>query len=85
VNDCACTCGYEAPSPEELADHVGEMMIPGDDTAQDGIRHAEAAGSAGSRCLCGFTADTGASLDEHLLAVFTAVGALGRDGRRHGG
>jgi hypothetical protein len=80
-----CVCGYEAASEQELADHIGEMMIPDDDTAADGIRHAEATGSAGSGCLCGFTARPETSLDGHLLAVFTVGGAVGRDGRRHDG
>jgi hypothetical protein len=84
MNDRICACGFEADSDDELADHVGDMMIPDDDTAADGVRHAEAAGQAGHRCLCGFTAGTGLVLDEHLLAVFTDSGALGRDGRGHG-
>jgi hypothetical protein len=79
-----CVCGYEAASGQDLADHIGEMMIPDDDTAPDGARHAEAAGSAGCRCLCGFTAQAGTSLDDHLLAIFTAPGMVGRDGHRHG-
>ena len=85
MNDYACPCGYQAASDDELANHVGEMMIPDDDTAGDGVRHAEAAGQAGHRCLCGFAAEGGAELDEHLLAVFTAADGAGRDGRRHGG
>jgi hypothetical protein len=59
------------------------MMIPDDDAAADGVRHAEAAGQAGHRCLCGFTAGTGPVLDEHLLGVFMIGDALGRDGRGH--
>jgi len=78
-----CACGYEAVSGDELADHIGELMIPADDIAPDGVRHAEAAGPAGRRCLCGFPAESGPGLDEHLLAVFTAGGAVGRDGRGH--
>jgi hypothetical protein len=81
VTDYTCACGYEAASDEDLADHIGDMMIPGDDTAPDGVRHAEAAGQAGHHCLCGFTAETGPALDEHLLTAFAHVG---RDGRRHG-
>ena len=85
MNDYACACGYEVISGDELADHIGDMVIPDDDTALDGVLHAEAAGQARHRCLCGLAARTGAELDEHLLAVFMADGAVGRDGRRHGG
>ena len=85
MNDHTCACGHEAASGEDLADHIGEMTIPDDDMAADGVPHAEATGSAGSRCLCGFTAQAGSTLEEHLLSVFTAGGAVGRDGRRHGG
>ncbi len=85
MNDYTCVCGHEAICGEDLADHVGDMMIPDDDTATDGVRHAEAAGQPGHQCLCGFTAQAGAALDEHLLAAFTAAGAVGRDGRGHGG
>jgi hypothetical protein len=85
VNDYSCVCGYQAVSNEDLADHIGDMVIPDDDTTPDGVLHAEVAGQAGHRCLCGFTSETGTGLDEHLLAVFTADGAIGRDGRRHGG
>jgi hypothetical protein len=83
VNDYTCACGHEAVTAEDLADHVGDMMIPDDDTARDGVRHAEAADLAGHRCLCGFPAEAAPALDDHLLAVFTASGAVGRDGRRH--
>jgi hypothetical protein len=85
MSDYTCVCGYEGVTREELSDHLGDMLIPDDDTAADGVLHAEAAGQAGHRCLCGFTAEIGPGLDEHLLAVFTADGAVGRDGRGHGG
>jgi hypothetical protein len=85
MTDHVCACGFEAISDDELADHVGDLMIPDDDIAPDGARHAEAAGPGGHQCLCGFRADSGAALDEHLLAVFTVFGAVGRDGRGHGG
>lgn len=84
MNEYTCVCGYEATSDDELADHLGDMIIPDDDTAPDGVLHAEVAGPAGHRCLCGFTAEDGADLDEHLLAVFTAGGVVGRGGGRHG-
>jgi hypothetical protein len=83
VTDYACACGYQAVSDEDLADHLGDMLIPNDDTAPDGVRHAEVAGQAGHRCLCGLAAGTGPALDEHLLAVFASVGMVGRDGRGH--
>jgi hypothetical protein len=63
------------------------MVIPPDDMAADGRVHAEAArdaaSPAGRRCVCGFRSDSMTGLDEHLLAVFTAPGATGRDGGRH--
>ena len=85
MNEFRCACGYQVASDDELADHVGDLMIPADDTAPDGVRHAEVAGTGGRQCLCGFAAKTGTGLDEHLLGVFSAVGAVGRDGRRHSG
>ena len=84
--DYTCACGHEAASADELADHVGEMVIPDDDTGPDGQRHAEAArpepgavgaDPAGLRCLCGYRPGTAAALDEHLLSVFTRPGAAG--------
>ena len=93
MNDYTCACGYEAVTPEELGDHIGEMVIPPDDIAPDGQRHAEAAcdrpktvgaDQTGSRCICGYTSTIATGLDAHLLAVFTAPGAIGPDGRGHG-
>jgi hypothetical protein len=92
MSDHTCACGYEAATPEELGDHIGEMIVPPDDIAPDGQVHAEAAGGkrgagsdqTGARCLCGFTSGTATGLDEHLLAVFTAPGTIGQDGRTHG-
>jgi hypothetical protein len=91
--DYTCACGYDAVTPEELTDHIGDLVIPADDIAPDGIAHAEAAREqrgatgpdpAGSRCVCGFTAGSTGGLEEHLLAAFTARGATGTDGLRHG-
>jgi hypothetical protein len=92
MDDFTCACGYEAVTAVELGDHIGEMTIPPDDIAPDGQVHAEAAGGKRgtgasqneSWCLCGFTSDAAAGLDEHLLAVFTGSGATGQDGREHG-
>ena len=93
MSDYTCACGFEAATAEELADHVGEMVIPLDDTAPDGVVHAEAArhergatgpDPAGWRCVCGFASGTATGLDEHLLAAFTRPGAIGLDGRPHG-
>jgi len=75
-----CSCGFTPTVDETLADHLGEMFIPDDDTDEAGQRHAE----TGARtCLCGHTATSGAGLDAHLLAAFTSPGHLGRDGRAH--
>jgi serine/threonine-protein kinase RsbW len=38
-----CLCGYQATSDDDLADHLGELLIPGNDMAEDGQFHAEAA------------------------------------------
>jgi hypothetical protein len=93
MNDYTCACGYDAVTPEELGDHIGELAIPPDDVAPDGQAHAEAArdkraaagaDQTGLRCVCGFTSGTATGLDEHLLAVFTSPGAIGQDGREHG-
>lgn len=93
MNDYKCACGYEAVTAAEFGDHVGEIVIPADDIASDGQAHAEAArdehGAAGAdqtglRCVCGFMSGTATGLDEHLLAVFTAPGSIGRDGCGHG-
>ncbi len=92
MSACRCACGYEAVSPEDLTDHLGEQFIPADDTAADGQVHAEGArdqdatGLAGAdwRCLCGFGAPDLAGFDAHLVAVFTPPDCVGADGRRHG-
>jgi hypothetical protein len=87
MDDYTCACGFGSVSAEELGDHVGEMVIPPDDTAPDGQLHAEAArdaaSPAGCRCVCGFRSDSMTGVDEHLLGVFAGSGAIGRDGRRH--
>jgi hypothetical protein len=89
-----CCCGYTPTADYTLTDHLGEMLIPADDTDAAGQAHAEAArdddaGDEGLaavvqlRCLCGHAADSTSALDEHLLAAFTVPGTLGRDGRAH--
>ena len=89
-----CCCGYTPTADYSLTDHLGEMLIPADDSDSAGRVHAEAArdGDAGdegltaavqSRCLCGHATDSPAALDEHLLAAFTVPGTLGCDGHRH--
>jgi hypothetical protein len=87
MDDYTCACGFGATSFEELGDHVGEMLIPTDDIAPDGLLHAEAArdaaSPAGCRCMCGFQGDSMTGLDEHLLTVFTGPGTTGRDRRKH--
>ncbi|MCW2933996.1 MAG: hypothetical protein JWM19_4958 [Actinomycetia bacterium] len=87
MDDYICACGFGSVSVEELGDHVGEMVIPPDDIAPDGLLHAEAArdaaSPAGCRCVRGFRGDSMTGLDEHLLDVFAAPGATGRDGRKH--
>jgi hypothetical protein len=85
-----CSCGYEADTPEDLRDHLGEVFIPlGDDIGTDGRVHAEPARDGNSRdpaalgCLCGFTAGDKAAMDEHLLRMFTPADGVGPDGTRH--
>ena len=87
-----CACGYQADSPRDMADHLGEAFIPLDDVAPDGRAHAEAARDTpfGSlTCLCGFRPDgalpeSADELDSHLLAAFTPADGIGLDGQRHG-
>jgi hypothetical protein len=96
VNEHTCACGYTAANAEDLRDHFAEMFTPGDDTAPDGQAHAEAVhdtaihdnavrdpASTGRSCLCGFTGDSIADLDEHFARAFTPADRIGRDGARH--
>ncbi len=89
-----CCCGYSPTSDDTLTDHLGEMLIPADDSDTAGQVHAEAApddhtgdeslsAAAQLRCLCGHFTDSPAALDAHLLAAFTVPGTVGRDGRAH--
>lgn len=90
MTDLDCSCGYEADTPADLADHLGEAFIPlSDDVGTDGRAHAEAARDGSSRgladlmCLCGFTAVDTARMDEHLLGMFIPGDGIGPDGTRH--
>ncbi len=84
MSERACSCGFAVSSGDEVTDHLGEMFIPADDIAADGVRHAEDGREApGRACLCGFTSPGAGALDEHLLTVFTPTDETGRDGRRH--
>jgi hypothetical protein len=84
-----CSCGYQADSPEDLGDHLGEVFIPENDASPDGQPHVEVAqdGDAdvppGKRCACGFSAPDATALDEHILAALTPNDRIGLDGRRH--
>ena len=87
MTDHSCGCGYQASSPEDLAAHLGEMLIPDDDTAPDGQVHAEAARDQPRTggilaCLCGLTG-TASELDAHILSVLAPAGMPGRDGQAH--
>jgi hypothetical protein len=75
-----CSCGFTPMDDESLADHLGEMFIPDDDTDKGGRRHVE---TELRTCLCGYVAPDAADLDAHLLAAFTSPGRLGRDGQAH--
>jgi hypothetical protein len=75
-----CSCGFTETADEILADHLGEMFIPDDDTDEASHVHAE---THARTCLCGHVAASAADLDAHLLAAFTSPGHLGRDGRAH--
>jgi hypothetical protein len=60
------------------------MFIPADDTAPDGVVHAESAREEpGRACLCGMAFGDEGALDGHLLGVFNTAGGLGHDGARH--
>jgi hypothetical protein len=82
-----CTCGFEAASAEDLADHLAEVFAPDSDQGSDGMAHAELSrpGSDGTvwECLCGLSTVELASLDAHLAGVFTPQHRTGRDGARH--
>jgi hypothetical protein len=81
-----CTCGYQADSATDLADHLAEAFSADDDVAPDGHVHAEAwshGAAYGKACLCGFRATDAGILNTHLLAVFTPPNRLGRDGLLH--
>jgi hypothetical protein len=87
MNAHDCECGYQASSPEDLNDHLHELLAPDDDTGLDGQAHAEAARDKESAssvlgCLCGFTG-TAADLDGHLLRLLAPTDGTGRDGRNH--
>jgi hypothetical protein len=80
----ACSCGFTGASSQELAGHLGEMFIPADDTAPDGVVHAESAlEEPGRACLCGAAFGGKDALDAHLLRVFMTDAGPGRDGARH--
>ena len=38
-----CECGHQGASDDDLTAHLGEWLIPRNDTAEDGAVHAEAA------------------------------------------
>ena len=87
-----CSCGFQAADSHELGDHLREVFMPDNDTAQDGQAHAEAARDNPSprpappaicQCLCGFTAVDLAGLDDHLLSAFTPADSIGYDGHEH--
>jgi hypothetical protein len=90
MTDYTCACGYEADTPIDLADHLGEAFIPlSHDTGADGRAHAErvpdgdSPGPVTLACTCGLTAPDAAGLDEHLLRAFTPADSTGLDGHRH--
>lgn len=76
----SCSCGFTPTVDETLADHLGEMFIPDDDTDKASQSHAE---TDARTCLCGHVATSSSDLDVHLLAAFTSPGHFGRDGRAH--
>ena len=83
-----CSCGFAAPTVPELIDHLHEAFSLADDTAPDGIQHAEAprdqpADDPLIRCLCGYPAISLDDLDRHILAAYTASDATAPDGSSH--
>jgi hypothetical protein len=87
MTEHSCQCGYKASSPEDLTDHLGEMLIPDDGTAPDGQVHAEAARDEPRiggivACLCGFRGTAG-ELDSHLLSALAPGDRTGHDGKIH--
>jgi hypothetical protein len=91
-----CSCGYTGEAAG-LAEHLGEVFIPADDTGADGQAHAEMAAYAipaatghpgalnvsGFTCLCSFSTEESAAFDDHLLAMFVTPDRVGTDGIRH--
>ncbi len=75
-----CSCGFAAPTDDELTDHLLDVFSLASDTAPDGKQHAEAI--AGT-CLCGYKATSLGDLDQHILAAYTPPNATAPDGIRH--
>jgi hypothetical protein len=81
--EVACSCGFTGAA-QDLAEHLGEMFIPADDTGPDGVVHAESAREESGRgCLCGLAFGGKDALDAYLLQVFVTDAGLGLDGARH--
>ncbi|HUN32509.1 MAG TPA: ATP-binding protein [Trebonia sp.] len=83
-----CTCGFRADEPDGLFDHLEEAFAATSDRDAHGVRHAEAAhdvvgATLTYQCLCGHSSGDAVGLDAHLLAVFTPLDGVGRDGRAH--
>jgi hypothetical protein len=87
MTEHSCACGYQASSPDDLTDHLGEMLTPDDGTAPNGQVHDEAPRDEPRiggivECLCGFTG-TASDLDSHLLGELASGDKTGRDGNIH--
>jgi hypothetical protein len=80
-----CSCGFAIDDPEALADHLGWVFDPDDDTGNDGHPHAEVthAGLPAHRCACGYTTTDAADLNDHLLLAVIPPDGVGLDGSRH--
>lgn len=73
-----CACGFEATTPDDMIEHVMDVIVPGDAIGTDGHPHEELDHST---CTCGFSAAIPAEMDHHFLTLFTP---LSRDGQHHG-
>lgn len=72
-----CECGYQAASDDDLTAHLGEWLIPRDDTAEDGAVHAEAARDpgphlAGDHGVAAKSGNSASPLTSRCLCGFTA-------------
>jgi hypothetical protein len=75
-----CACGFEAITPDDMIEHVMDVIVPDDAIGTDAQPHEELDHGT---CTCGFSAAIPTEMDRHFIALFTPATTLGRDGRHH--